>query len=212
MAAVSESLVARHPDVLPLLTERPQRAKLLDAMVAAVGEQGYAATTVADAVRRARVSRGAFYAEFASKEECFAEGFRLGCDVLEEQVARAVRSAADWREELRFGLRAYLRSLHDDPRWARVYLLEAHAIPDARDAGARRFAARYARSFARSGRPVPPDDALYLLSIGVVEAAGCALRAGRDMRELEAVVVGCALRLVTNGEDIPAWATAADQR
>jgi AcrR family transcriptional regulator len=202
---VSESILARHPRAHLLRGERPQRARLLDAIVATVGAQGYAATTVADAVKRARVSRGTFYAEFASKDECLAEGFGLGCDVLEDHVARGVRAAADWREELRFGTRAYLRVLHDDPSWARVYLLEAQAIPEARDAAARRFADRGAKTFARSGRPVPPDDALRLLSLGVLELAGHAMRAGRDVRELEDTVVGCAVRLAAGGEEIADW-------
>ena len=53
---MSESLVARHPTVGPLLTERAQRAKLLEAMVQVVAEKGYAAATVADAVKIGRAS------------------------------------------------------------------------------------------------------------------------------------------------------------
>ena len=60
------SLVASHPDVSPLLTQRAQRAKLLEAMVQAVAEKGFEAATVADAVRLARVSRGTFYELFDS--------------------------------------------------------------------------------------------------------------------------------------------------
>jgi hypothetical protein len=50
-------------------------------VIAAVSESGYLAVTVADIVRRARVSRVAFYAHFADKEDCFltatAEGREL---------------------------------------------------------------------------------------------------------------------------------------
>src|SRR5438477_11287572 len=98
------SLVTDHPELGPLLNERPQRAKLLDAMVRIVAEKGYDAATVADAVRLARVSRGTFYELFESKEACLAAAYRLGLDVLTARVSEAVRAAGDWREELRLGI------------------------------------------------------------------------------------------------------------
>jgi AcrR family transcriptional regulator len=198
------SLVAGHPEIQPLLTERAQRAKLLEAMVQAVAEKGYAAATVADAVRLARVSRGTFYALFASKEACFAEAYALGADVLETRVAAAVRAASDWREELRLGLRAYLQTLHEEPRFARAYLLESHHVPAARDAIVARFAARYGRSFLRSGLPVPPPEALFVLAAGVDQLACARVRAGDDVLTLEDTLVGCAVRLVATEED-HAW-------
>src|SRR4051794_19197295 len=155
--ASSSSLVSEHPEIAPLLAgERVQRAKVLQAMVDVVAEKGYAAATVADAVRRARVSRGTFYDLFDSKEACLAAGYRLGTDALHARVTEAVRDAADWREELRLGLRAYLVALDADPTFARVYLIEAPTVASEREAGMRRFATRYGKTFARSGRPVPP--------------------------------------------------------
>ena len=188
------SLVASHPEVGPLLTDRPQRAKLLDAMVRVVAEKGYEAATVADAVRLARVSRGTFYELFESKEACLAAAYRLGAEVLEARVRDAVRGAADWREELRLGLRAYLQTLDEEPLFARVYLLEWQPVGGERDATIRRFAGRYGRSFARSGGPVPPQDALYVLASGVHEAACARVRAGKRATDLEDVLVGCAVR------------------
>src|SRR3954452_14903297 len=149
MGSVEGSLVTAHPGIEPLLRERPQRAKLLDAMVRVVAEKGFQAATVADAVRLARVSRGTFYELFESKEACLAAAYRLGGEVLEQRVRQAVRGAADWREELRLGLRTYLRALEQDPDFARVYLLEWAPVGAERDAALWRFARRYARCFAR---------------------------------------------------------------
>jgi AcrR family transcriptional regulator len=196
------SLIAQHPSLGPLLTERVQRAKLLEAMVQAVADKGYANATVADAVRLARVSRGTIYELFDSKEDCLLAAYRLGTEVLEERVVEAVRAAGDWREELRLGLRAYLRTLEEEPLFARVYLLQAHIVPEAREAVIRGFAARYGKSFARSGRPVPPDEALYALAVGVHELACTRVRRAEGVRDLEDIVVGCAVRLVTQEE---AW-------
>src|SRR3954452_9627909 len=108
---MSESLVASHPTVGPLLTERVQRAKLLEAMVQVVAEKGYDSATVADAVRVAKVSRGTFYELFESKRACLVAAYQLGTEVLEERIAAAVREAGNWRDELRLGLRAYLTTL-----------------------------------------------------------------------------------------------------
>lgn len=195
------SLITDHPSVGPLLTERVQRAKLLDGMVRTVAEKGFAAATVADAVRLARVSRGTFYELFESKEACLAAAYRLGCEVLEQRVTDAVREAADWREELRLGIRTYLRTLDGEPLFARVYLLEWPAVGGERDAVLRRFAARYGKTFARSGRPVPPGDALFVLAVGIHELACSRVREGRAVIDLEDTLVGCAVRLVAEKED-----------
>src|SRR3954453_7441701 len=98
-----------------------QRARLLDAMIDVGAEKGYAAATVADAVRAARVSRGTFYALFASKEECFLEAYRHGVDVLVGRIRAAVRAErGDWVARLRAALGTYLRTLVDEPRFART--------------------------------------------------------------------------------------------
>src|SRR5437763_13481592 len=110
MRAMAGSLVTDHPELGPLLSDKPQRAKLLDAMVRVVAEKGYEAATVADAVRMARVSRGTFYELFESKEACLAAAYRLGHHVLATRVSAAIATAKDWREEIRQGLRAYLET------------------------------------------------------------------------------------------------------
>jgi AcrR family transcriptional regulator len=195
-----DSLVASHPEIAPLLSDRPQRARLLEAMVRAVAEKGYEAATVADAVRLARVSRGTFYELFESKEACLRAAYQVGYEVLEERIRTAVRDASDWREELRVGIRAYLQTLEQDPIFARVYLVEAQVVWAEREAVFGHFARRYAKTFAKSGRPVPPLDALYLLAVGVHELACARVRKGEGVLDLEDILVGCAERLACKEE------------
>lgn len=195
------SLVTVHPDLGPLLNDRPQRAKLLDAMVRVVAEKGYEAATVADAVKLARVSRGTFYELFESKEACLAAAYRLGLDVLAARVAEAIRHAADWRQEIRLGLRAYLQTFDAEPLFARVYLLEWAPVADERETAIRRFARRYGASYARGGMTVP-DEALYVLAAGVHDLTRAHVRAGGRAEDLEDVLVGCAVRLASKEE---AW-------
>ncbi len=194
------SLIASHPRIAPLLTDRPQRARLLEAMVRAVAEKGYEAATVADAVRLAKVSRGTFYELFASKEACLLAAYQAGYEVLEQRIDAAIGDAGDWREELRLGIRAYLRALSDDPLFARVYLIEAQVVPAEREAVMRRFAARYAKTFAKGGHE-PPIEALYLLAHGVHALACDRVRADDRVEDLEDILVGCAVRLT--GEEEP---------
>ncbi len=198
---MSGSLVASHHQVSPLLSDRAQRAKLLEAMVQLVAEKGYAAATVTDAVRLARVSRGTFYELFESKQACLVAAYELGTDVLEERIAEGVRGAPDWLTELRQGLRAYLVALSSEPLFARIHLLEWQLLGADRDAATQRFMRRYARTFARSGRPVPPDDALFALTAGIDQLVRARLRAGEDILTLENTLVAYAARQI--GEETP---------
>jgi AcrR family transcriptional regulator len=195
-----DSLVASHPQIGPLLSDRPQRARLLEAMVRVVAEKGYDLATVSDAVRLARVSRGTFYQLFESKEACLLAAYRAGNEVLEQRIRDGIREAEDWRDELRLGIRVYLRTLEQDQGFARVYLLEAQVLWAERHAVLQRFASRYAKTYAKSGRPAPPADALYVLASGVHELACARVRAGEPVLDLEDTLVGCAVRLAAKEE------------
>jgi AcrR family transcriptional regulator len=183
------SLVAAHPDVGHQLDARgSQRARLVEGMIQAVAEKGYNTATVADAVRAGRVSRGTFYAQFASKEECFLEAYKYGIDVIVERIRAAIRAErGDWVARLRTGVRAYLETLAGEPRFARTHLFEVHlAGPRAgaeRDAALRAFADRYRSSFraavrARPELRMPSDDALFILAAGVDQLVCARVRAG----------------------------------
>jgi len=182
------SLLGDHPRLAPLLDARidRRRARLLEGMTRAVYEKGYAAATVADAVRHARVSRGTFYELFASKEACFLEAYTHGVDVLVDRVAAAVDGAPDWRAGLRAGLAAYLDTLATEPLFARSYMLEVNAAgPLAqaeRDAALHRFAKRYGASFAAAAREdpelrVPSPETLFVLAAGVDQLVSAHVRA-----------------------------------
>src|SRR6266702_3204500 len=88
-----------------------QRERLLRAVIAAVGELGFREVTVADIVRGARVSRAAFYAHFADKEDCFLAATRVGGLLMTERVASAGRhkpARLTAEEALRASIAAFL--------------------------------------------------------------------------------------------------------
>jgi AcrR family transcriptional regulator len=179
-----------------------QRARLLVAMATVVARKGYAATTVADVVSAAGVSRSTFYELFTSKEACFLDAYREGVDELLGAVREAVREAEpDWRAQLRAGIRAYLAQLALQDNFARIYIDEIHAAGAnalaARAEALRRFAGRYHATFsqARAADPSlrePHPDALLVLCAGTEQLVAERLRAHGDVRELEDVFCTCA--------------------
>src|SRR2546423_5503381 len=80
-----------------------QRARLVDAMVHVVADKGYAATTVADVVERAGVSRRTFYEQFADKEACFLAAYDVALAAVLGRIAETAGPegpegpAAGWR-------------------------------------------------------------------------------------------------------------------
>src|SRR6185312_6723758 len=82
-----------------------QRGRMIDAMAQTVAAKGYTATTVADVVAHAGVSRKTFYEHFADREECFLAAYDAAVDVLlgavAERMAAGPSSEIDWRERVR---------------------------------------------------------------------------------------------------------------
>ena len=102
-----------------------QRARMLDSVVQAVADHGYANVTVADVVGAAGVSRRTFYEQFADKQDCFLAAYRTGVEVVIDVVVEATAQAPDdWRERLRVGLREYTRLLASEPTFARTLLID----------------------------------------------------------------------------------------
>lgn len=103
-----------------------QRARLLEAVVQAVAEYGYANVTVADVVGAAGVSRRTFYEQFSDKQDCFLAAYRTGVEVVIESVVEATAEAPeeDWRERLRVGLTEYARIMASEPTFARTLLID----------------------------------------------------------------------------------------
>src|SRR3954447_12536280 len=73
--------------------ETSQRERLLLAMCEAVADRGYVATSVADVIARARVSRETFYRYFADKQACFQAAHDRGVEILLGQMGRALAPA-----------------------------------------------------------------------------------------------------------------------
>src|SRR5215831_14753582 len=110
-----EKLRSGHHGLSPEYVAQNQRERLLDAMVAAVADKGYADTTVAEVLRRSSVSRRTFYDLFPNKEACFLEAYDRVVGSLIKQVVAAFSGGDNWAERMRDGIRALLETLAAHP-------------------------------------------------------------------------------------------------
>jgi AcrR family transcriptional regulator len=102
-----------------------QRERLIAGLAEAVAEKGYAAVTLADVVKHAKVSRRVFYANFESKEQCFLAAFEVVVDHLRELIGEAVEGVAGWPQQAIAVTRATLVFLASEPDLARLCLVES---------------------------------------------------------------------------------------
>jgi len=174
----------------PPAVRASQRERLLRSVIAAVSESGYMTVTVADIVRRARVSRAAFYAHFADKEDCFLAATAEGRDLMIAQIVSATRAlpaAACDEEVLRVACRAYLAFLAAEPAFARVFYIHMPAAGpravDRLDAGTGLFADLNQKWHQRAREhhpewPSVPSEAYLALAGAAAELVRSMVRAG----------------------------------
>jgi AcrR family transcriptional regulator len=108
--------------------DRRQHRQLLEGMARCIGAKGFGATTIADVVREARVSKSTFYAHFADKEACYVALYSAAVnnvlDAMRAADAAARDDGLDWREHLAAVNAAYLTSLASGGSLTRSMLVE----------------------------------------------------------------------------------------
>src|SRR5437868_792889 len=178
-----------------------QRGRMIEAMAETVADKGYAATTVADVVARAGVSRRTFYEHFSDREDCFLAAYDAGVDLLLGHLQAEAKADAglDWPERTRRGVRAYLEVLATEPAFARTFLIEVLAAGPRALARRAEVHARFVellRTQAAQARadhpelPDVPDEVFRAIVGGVNELVSTWVREGRGDRlpELEPVL------------------------
>jgi AcrR family transcriptional regulator len=167
-----------------------QRERLLRAVIAAVDTAGYRDVTVSDIVRGARVSRAAFYAHFADKEDCVLAAARQGGLLMADRVVSATRKAPDdasAEELLQASIGAYVDFLAEEPAFARAFYVD---MPVAGPRAVRQLEAAQ-HGFARLNRawherarhdhpgwPAVPYQAYYALAGATTELVRAEVRRG----------------------------------
>jgi AcrR family transcriptional regulator len=104
-----------------------QRDRIIAATAEAMAELGYAATPVAEILRRAGVSRETFYEQFGSKQDCFVAAHEAALARLADAVSPVLgdHGAPLYRFDAMLG--RYLDAVAANPALFRLFLIESYA-------------------------------------------------------------------------------------
>lgn len=122
-----EHLPAGRGDLPEPIVADSQRERILIAMAESCARKGFGATTIADIVGPAGVSRATFYELFADKEDCFEAAMELSLADAMERVVGAFAPDKPWATLVRDAAAAFLDLLASRPAFARMALVEAPA-------------------------------------------------------------------------------------
>jgi len=172
-----------------------QRERLIAGLAEAVAEKGYAAVTLTDIVKHAKVSRRVFYANFESKEQCFLAAFEVVLSHLHDLVAEAVAGVEGWPQQAIAATRATLSFLSSEPDLARLCLVESRAAGPAVTA---RFneAVGEMTPLLRRGRAERPEaarlpDSTEDSTIGTLVSLAYRKVAAGEAKQLEELLADC---------------------
>ena len=90
-------------------------------------QRGFAAVGTEEIVRAARLTRGALYHHFESKEDLFRAVYEVVEQELVEQIAAQAAAATDPLQALHAGARAFLDAC-EDPTVQRITLIDAPSV------------------------------------------------------------------------------------
>src|SRR6202035_1471279 len=107
---------------------RHQRPRLYGAMIEAVSQDGYQATTVAHLIALAGVSRRAFYEQFPNKEQCFLATHDILVARGRKRLVEAWRGQRSWADSLHGACRALIDDLALAPKGPRLVLVHSLGV------------------------------------------------------------------------------------
>jgi AcrR family transcriptional regulator len=113
-----------------LFDDSVTRDRLMRAMGETLMEKGFEKTTVADIVKRARVSRRTFYEEFTDRGDCFLELCNRSTEVARRVIDVAADPALPWEQQAHSAVDAYFAFMSAEPRLTRAMLFEIYALGD----------------------------------------------------------------------------------
>lgn len=105
-------------------TASEHRYRLLEGMANALAANGYAATTIADIVHAASVSRRTFYEHFSTKAECLIALYESASLNALHVLRDAIDPAQAWQMQVEVAMAAYLKCLSQNPLLTRTLFIE----------------------------------------------------------------------------------------
>lgn len=104
-----------------------QRERILDSMARNCATKGYGATSVADIVEAAGVSRATFYELFKDKEDCLYAAMERAVGDAMSTVTEQYSSDKPWVQRVQDATAALLDKMASNPAATRMALIEAPA-------------------------------------------------------------------------------------
>jgi AcrR family transcriptional regulator len=104
------------------------RQRLLDGLAAAITQDGFRDTTVADIVRQARTSRRTFYEHFSSKEECLVALLADANREMIRQISDAVDPRGPWAGQVRQAIEAWIACAESEPAITLSWIRDVPAL------------------------------------------------------------------------------------
>jgi AcrR family transcriptional regulator len=177
-----------------------QRERLMRGMIDALGEKSYTKTTVSDVIKRAGVSRKAFYEHFSNKEDCLLATYDSVVAAGMSRISAAYRNGASPHGGARAAITALFERVIVDPNALRLVMVEIGAAGPA--------------GIARREQLILTYEQVLRESLGLESGPGVAanpiLRAvvgGLNKVLYTQVVSGTYSRLPTLVDDLVEWAT-----
>jgi AcrR family transcriptional regulator len=189
---------------------RDQRERLLGAVPAVAAERGYEAMSVADIVKRAGVSRNAFYKNFSDKQDCVAIAHEVGHERLFDVLSGPCYEGATIKERVESSLTAALGALAAEPDLARLLFVEAPSAGEDIALRYHEWLQRYGTLLRSAAPDLPPQSSPPPEVEGVIiggiasRVASEVLRGtGAQLQELTAPFVEYVLAFYRPGEPGP---------
>jgi AcrR family transcriptional regulator len=109
---------------LPAPDANEHRIRLFEGMARAVASKGYGASTIADIVREASVSRRTFYEHFATKADCLVALYENASRNALAVLRATLDPERDWHNQIEEAITAYLGYLGSNPVLTQTLFIE----------------------------------------------------------------------------------------
>ena len=151
-------------------SEGEYRGRLLAAALEGIGEVGWADLTIAEIVRRARVSKRTFYEHFATREDILLALYETVSSQVLDELDAAAQRVPPGEGRIEAGAIFYLTRLQQAPRVVRTLAIEILHLGTAglaiRRRVMRRFAVFLQREINAAGRRPPISLAVAMVIVG----------------------------------------------
>jgi AcrR family transcriptional regulator len=124
---IPEPLPPGRPRISEAEVEANQRLRVMFAAASLIDEKGYAATTIAEIVKRAHIDLQTFYSLYSEKLDALIALLELGSQAMLATTTSAYFTDASWTERTWEHGRVFLQALDASPTATRVMTIEAYA-------------------------------------------------------------------------------------